>query len=112
MVFLCGFSNLSQHLRHKLQTPALIKVTILLIDKHRFYESLLNVSQNLRKGPFKCYVKLFSGKLDPHPPPRNVEPYIFTMLFSGTLDPPQPSALRNYVTLEWPLGFTFNTSAH
>ena len=52
------------------------------------------------KGPFKCYVTLFSGKLDPHPPPRNannVEYYTFVTLFFGKLDtpPPPPTALRN-----------------
>ena len=25
----------------------------------------------MRKGPFKCYVTLFSREFDPHPPPRN-----------------------------------------
>ena len=36
------------------------------------------------KGPFKCYVTLFSWKLDPHQPPRNannIEPYTFVTLF-------------------------------
>ena len=53
----------------------------------------------ITKGPFKCYVTLFSGKLDPHPPPRNannVEYYTFVTLFFGKLDtPPPPTALRN-----------------
>ena len=34
------------------------------------------------KGPFKCYVTLFSMEFDPHPPPRNannVEPYTFVI---------------------------------
>ena len=51
------------------------------------------------KGPFKCYVTLFSRKLDRHPPPRNadnVEPYTFVTLFPWICDaPPPPSALRN-----------------
>ena len=57
----------------------------------------------ITKGPFKCYVMLFSWKLDPHPPPRNannVEPYTFVTLFSRKFDTPHPH-LR-YVTLEWP----------
>ena len=44
----------------------------------------------LGKGPFKCYVTLFSWKFDPHPPPRNannVGPYTFVTLFSGKFDP-------------------------
>ena len=52
------------------------------------------------KGSFKCYVTLFFGKLDPHPPPRNannIEHYTFA--FSGKYDPPPH---RRYVTLEWP----------
>ena len=55
-------------------------------------------------GSFKCYVTLFSWKLDPHPPPRNannVEPYTFVTFSSGKCDTPHPH-LR-YVTLEWPL---------
>ena len=56
-------------------------------------------SRSRRKGPFKCYVTLFFCKLDPHPPPRNVnniEHYTFVTLFSGKSDtPPPPSALRN-----------------
>ena len=55
-------------------------------------------------GPFKCYVTLFSWKLDPHPPPRNannIEHYTFVTLFSRKSDTPHPH-LR-YVTLEWPL---------
>ena len=36
------------------------------------------VTRTTHEGPFKCYLTLFSWKLDPHPPPRNgnnVEPY-------------------------------------
>ena len=58
----------------------------------------------LNKGPFKCYVTLFSRKLDPHPPPRNannVEYYTFVTLFFGKLDTPPHPHLR-YITLEWP----------
>ena len=51
------------------------------------------------RGPFKCYVMLFSWKLDPHPPPRNannIEHYTFVTLFSRKSDTPTPpSALRN-----------------
>ena len=57
------------------------------------------------KGPFKCYVTLFFGKLDPHPPPRNVnniEHYTFVTLFPENMTPP-PHPHRCYVTLEWPL---------
>ena len=59
--------------------------------------------------PFKCYVTLFSGKLDPRPPPRNannVEPYTSVTLFSQKmLTPPPPSyALRN--TRMAPLKYT------
>ena len=56
-------------------------------------------------GPFKCYVTLFFGKLDPHPPPRNannIEHYTFVTLFPEKLPPRHPHRL--YVTLEWPLG--------
>ena len=56
------------------------------------------------KGPFKCYVMLFSWNLDPHPPPRNannIEPYTFVTLFLGKIDTPHP--YLRYVTLEWPL---------
>ena len=64
------------------------------------------------KGPFKCYVTLFSWKLDPHPPPHNannVEPYTFVTLFPGKFDPPTPH-LR-YVTLEWALKVNTSTSS-
>ena len=57
-------------------------------------------------GPFKCYVALFSRKLDPHPPPRNannVEYYTFVTLFFGKLYTPPPPPHLRYVTLEWPL---------
>ena len=51
------------------------------------------------KGPFKCYVTLFFGKLDPHPPPHNannIEHYTFVTLFPENMTPPPPpSALRN-----------------
>ena len=50
--------------------------------------------------PFKCYVTLFFCKLDPHPPPRNVnniEHYTFVTLFSRKSDTTHPH-LR-YVTL-------------
>ena len=53
-------------------------------------------------GPFKCFVTLFSWKLDTHPPPRNannIEAYTFETLFPGKVDTPHPH-LR-YVTLEW-----------
>ena len=45
------------------------------------------------KGPFKCYVMLFFGKSDPHPPPRNannIEHYTFVTLFLENLTPPTP----------------------
>ena len=45
------------------------------------------------RGPFKCYVTLFSREFDPHPPPRNannVEAYTFVTLFSGKADTPTP----------------------
>ena len=51
------------------------------------------------KGPFKCYVTLFSWEFDPYPPPRNannVEPYTAVTLFSRKADThPPPTALRN-----------------
>ena len=56
-----------------------------------------------RKGPFKCYVTLFFGKLDPHPPPRNannIEHNTFVTFFPENLT---PHPHRRYVTLEWPL---------
>ena len=62
----------------------------------------MNFDIKTGKGPFKCYVTLFSWKFDPHPPPgkaNNVEPYIFVMLFSGKAD---THPLLRYVTLEWP----------
>ena len=43
------------------------------------------------KGPFKCYVTLFFGKLDP--PPRNannIEHYTFVTLFPRKSDTPPP----------------------
>ena len=54
---------------------------------------------------------LFSGKLDPHPPPRNannVEPYTFVTRFSGKVDTTHPHL--HYVTLEWPLRGKTNKS--
>ena len=57
------------------------------------------------KGPFKCYITLFSWTFDPHPPPRNannVDPYTFVRFFPGNLTPP-PHPPLCYVTLEWPL---------
>ena len=45
-------------------------------------------------GPFKCYVTLFSGKLDPHPPPRNannIEHYTVVTFFPRKSNtPPTP----------------------
>ena len=52
----------------------------------------------MSEGPFKCYVTLFSWKLDPHPPPRNannIEPYTFVTLLTRKINPPSPPALRN-----------------
>ena len=55
----------------------------------------------MTKGPFKCYVTLYSREFDPHTPPRNtnnVEPYTFLTLFSGNAETPHsppPMALRN-----------------
>ena len=49
----------------------------------------------------KCYVTLYSWKIDPHPPPRNannVELYTFITLFSWKVDAPHPPL--HYVTLE------------
>ena len=45
------------------------------------------------KGPFKCYVTLFFGKLDPHPPPHNannIKHYTFVTLLLENLTPPTP----------------------
>ena len=43
------------------------------------------------KGPFKCYVTVFSREFDTHPPPHNannVEPYTFVTFYPGKLTPP------------------------
>ena len=62
-------------------------------------DSTHQLSSTLTKGPFKCYVTLFSWEFDPHPPPRNtnnVEPYTSVTLFSRKAHThPPPSALRN-----------------
>ena len=50
----------------------------------------------VRKGPFKCYVTLFSGNLIKPHNANNVEPYIFVTLFSGKSDTlPLRTTLRN-----------------
>ena len=61
------------------------------------------------KGPFKCYIVLFSGNFTPTNPPRNannVEPYIFvTFFFREIWHPPtycitwQLNGLLNVVTM-------------
>ena len=69
--------------------------------------SLLVCNKNNPLEPFKCYVTLFSWKLDPHPTPRNannIEHYTFTTLFFWKIG---PHPHLRYVTLEW-LHFTEN----
>ena len=54
------------------------------------------------KGPFKCYVTLFSREFDTHPPPHNannVEPYTFVTVFSGKADTPHDVTCLNRVLL-------------
>ena len=79
-----------------------------IVDPHRYPNPNNNANYNptltlivtlTPKGSFKCYVTLFFGKLDPHPPPHNannIEHYTFVTLFPENLPPPPPpSALRN-----------------
>ena len=51
------------------------------------------------KGPFKCYVTVFSWEFYLHPPPHNannVEPYTSVTIISRKADThPRPTALRN-----------------
>ena len=54
--------------------------------------TVLNLSNvnagKFSSGPFKCYERLFFGKLDPHPPPRkpnNIEHYTFITHFPENL---------------------------
>ena len=55
------------------------------------------------KGPFKCYVTLFSREFDTHPPPHNannVEPaYTFVTFFFGKADTPHGVTCPNRVLL-------------
>ena len=75
----------------------LMDLHLLNPPKHRLNET----TPKQIRGPFKCYVTLFFGKLDTDPPPRNannVEPlYTFVTFFSGKFDTPPPprSALRH-----------------
>ena len=60
----------------------------------------LKLTLTQTKGPFKCYVTLFFGKLDAHPPPRNannIEHYNFVTLFPENMT---AHPHRRYVTLE------------
>ena len=76
----------------------LLETVSISVDFKQFRAHIF-IFSHVAKGPFKCYVMLFSWKLDPHPPPRSansIEHYTFVTLFSGKSDTrPLPSALRN-----------------
>ena len=82
------------------------------LDMYTLQHNESTISHFVRKGPFKCYIMLFSWKFDPHPPSRNannVEPYSFVTLFSWKADTPHP--LLRYITLEWPRANSFPARA-
>ena len=103
LVISSGFSKhyFSNLLRFKCKIPVcLFSSNIFGMFSWHWYSTLHNNDDTGRvRGPFKCYVTLFSWKNDTHHPLIRLT---FVTRFPGKFDT-HPYLPLHYVTLEWPL---------